>query len=421
MNQDLDAIKAAGQIIFEECELLRANGEAIDLRSYIESIIIYEDMFAPFISGKILLRDTLDIPNLLGRSGRELIKLTLTTPSLLDHKIDALFVVYKMTDRSNVAHRTQLYNLWFASPELMIDIDSNISKYFSGSGDQVVQKILKENFGDKKLNVDKCQNSIKYVSNFWSPAKNMAYIAEHSVGPKNTPTYLFYENRDGFNFKEIAGFADEKIEPAHTFTDTDFITDVVKEGLKKGSVIRNPDLEFSKILTIRIDKTFDYFDDYNNGAIKTKMYSNDVITKKIRATTFDASKSKTQLNENSFYSEDLIKNISPKILVKDRGYGTFGLSESSNYKILQQRISYMRMLRSSIIEIDVFGRTDYTVGKKVKVEMNQLRDQIKSDDEKELLDKLYSGNYIITAVSHQITKGEHRCTMELCKESTLAL
>ena len=74
-----------------------------------------------------------------------------------------------------------------------------------------------------------------------------------------------------------------------------------------------------------------------------------------------------------------------------------------------------------MIEIDVYGRTDYTVGKKVKVQMNQLRDLSKDEDSKDLLDKLYSGTYIITAMSHQITKGEHRCTLELCKESTLSL
>ena len=79
----------------------------------------------------------------------------------------------------------------------------------------------------------------------------------------------------------------------------------------------------------------------------------------------------------------------------------------------------MRLLRASVIEIDVMGRTDYTVGRKVRVEINQLRDIAKEENDQEVLDKLYSGVYIITSLSHQITKGDHRCTLELCKESTM--
>jgi hypothetical protein len=417
-----ESLRVAGQVVIDRCEMRKPNGEAFDLRDYIESITIFEDIFAPFISGKLMLRDTLDLPNIMGRGGNNLLHLTILTPSLDEFRINSYFVIYKMSDRANITHRTQVYNLWFASPEILIDVDSNISRQYSGTGDTIIAKIIEETFGDsRKLNVDKCANSLKYVSNFWSPTKNFAYIAEHSIGPRNSPTCLFFENRDGFNFKEISGLADKKIPFLQTFTGTDVVAEVQEEGVKMGNVTRNLDTEFSKILTIRVDKTFDYIDDYMNGAVKTRLYSNDVITKKIRANSFDMTQTRTELNDNQIYSPELVQSISPTIMVKDRGYGTFGLSESSNYQILQKRISYMRLLRSSIIEIDVYGRTDYTVGKKVLVKMNQLRDLSKDEDNKDILDKLYSGTYIITAMSHQITKGEHRCTLELCKESTLSL
>jgi hypothetical protein len=417
-----DALRVAGQVIIDKCEMIKLNGEIFDLRDYIESIMIFEDLFAPFISGKVMLRDTLDLPNVMGRGGSNLLHLTIMNPSMEGVQINAYFVIYKMTDRSNITHRTQVYNLWFSSPEIMIDVDANISKTYSGTGDEIISKIIKSTFGDSRpLNVDKCTNTLNYVSNFWSPTKNFTYISEHSLGPQKTPTMLFYENRDGFNFKEISNLASSKIPILQTFTGTDVIAEVQEEGIKMGNVTRNLDIEFSKILTIRIDKTFDFIDDYINGAIKTKLYSNDVITKKIRASVFDMSRQKSRLNDNLLYKPELVDGISPTIMVKDRGYGSFGLSESSNYQSLQQRISYMRLLRSSIIEIDVYGRTDYTVGRKVKVQLSQLRDLSKDESTSDTEDKLYSGVYIITALSHQITKGDHRCTLELCKESTLLL
>ncbi len=413
-------IRAAGQVIIQRCELIRTNGEVLDLHNLLESIILYEDIFAPYITGKIMFRDTLDIPTSIGRSGSNMLRLSVLTPSLDERKINSLFVIYKMSDRADITHRSQVYSLWFCSPEMMIDTQTHLSKAFSGTGDEIIRSLLTKNFGDSRpVNLDAATNSLKYISNFWSISKNFAYIAEHSLGPLKTPTYLFYENRDGFNFKELAGLAASTVPVFHTFTSTDLVATVQSEGASKGNVTRDITAEFSKILTMRVDKTYDFLDDYLNGAIKSKMYSNDVITKKIRTTIYDTTKNNVPtLNENSIYAQDLVDAVNPIVMVKDRGYGTFGPMESSNYKFVQKRIGYMRALRSSVIEIDVFGRTDFTVGKKVLVEANLLRELNINDSYKDKLDKLYSGIYIITALSHQITKMEHKCTIELCKEST---
>jgi hypothetical protein len=77
----------------------------------------------------------------------------------------------------------------------------------------------------------------------------------------------------------------------------------------------------------------------------------------------------------------------------------------------------MRRYQSTKIEIEVLGRVDYTVGKKVYVEIPLTR-QISKDDT-DILDKVYSGNYIIGAISHRFDSDKHMCTMELIKDSTL--
>ncbi len=423
MSSNKSNIKIAGQVLIEKCEIIRDNGEILDLQVMVESIILYEDIFAPYITGKLMIRDTQDIPTRLGRAGSDILHLTIITPSLEEKRINSLFAIYKMSDRSDITHRSQVYNLWFCAPEMLIDSQTHISRAFSGTGSEIIESTLVKYYGKSRpFNYDKSSNSIKYISNFWSISKNFAYIAEHSLGPLKTPTYLFFENRDGFNFKELSGLSNKDIPVFHTFTSTDLVANVQSEGAGKGDVSRNLESEFSKILTTRVDKTFDFLDDYLNGAVKTKLYSNDVITKRIKSTTFDMRKSKAPtLNNNSVYRSDIIEITNPLIMVKDRGYGTFGPMESSNHEFIQHRIAYMRSLRSSVIEIDVFGRTDFTVGKKVSVESNLLRELTKQDSYKDKLDKLYSGVYIITALSHQITKQEHKCTIELCKESTLLL
>ena len=42
----------------------------------------------------------------------------------------------------------------------------------------------------------------------------------------------------------------------------------------------------------------------------------------------------------------------------------------------------------------------------------------KEDSSSTYIDKLYSGNYIVTAVVHRITRAEHKCNLELAKSHT---
>lgn len=412
----------AGSVYVEYFEILKANGPGLDVLPILESINIYEDVFSPFISGKAVIRDTLDIPNELGRSGNDLIRLKVYTPSLKKQfHIEGYFYLYKIGERTLVKDRMQLYTLFFSSAELLTDINVHLSKQFKGTGDSIVQQIAKKYYPDstKKILADPATNQIAYVSNFWTPSKNFSYIADHSVSAKGTASFMFFENREGLNFKELSSLADSNIKPIQEFSGSDYTSTVQDEGMRAGSVTRDVSKEYNNIHGIRVDTTYDFIKDYMDGAIKSKLYSVDPITKKIRWSIYDMQSTKNNLNANLTYREDVISTTNPVIMTKNRGYGTFGLSETSNYRHVQRRTSYMRLLQSSKIEIDVYGRTDYTVGKKVKVVLNKLKSIVQSSSQEEILDQVYSGVYIITAIAHQITRESHKCTLELCKESTL--
>ena len=101
-----------------------------------------------------------------------------------------------------------------------------------------------------------------------------------------------------------------------------------------------------------------------------------------------------------------------------------GYQDTSNVNIQQQRNSMMALLRSSVIEITVFGRTDYTIGQKVFVKVPKPtiitdKDTDGFDDKSGTIDKTYSGNYLITAINHVINRNSHTCLLELSKESVL--
>ena len=96
-------------------------------------------------------------------------------------------------------------------------------------------------------------------------------------------------------------------------------------------------------------------------------------------------------------------------------FGGFG--DPSNYKTLQERLSLMKLTEGNKIQITVPGRTDYTVGQKVKVRLNKIEPV--SDKDTDTEDKMFSGFYIIAAVNHYINREMHECHMELIKDSLI--
>lgn len=412
-----------GSIKISQCRILKqATNTATDILSIVDSVIIYEDLFSPFITGKLQIRDTLDFLNQSGLYGPDLLKLRIEPPEL-DKKfwIDDIFVIYKIADRIAVGERMQTYSIYFASVELMRDVNSPISKKFEGSCVDIITKIATTYLNtDKKINSDETGNRLTYISNFWNPSKNFSYIADHAYDAKLDSTFLFYENRDGFNFKTVSSLMDSSNKAIMKFGSSNY-SGVIggSDTANSGNVTRDMSQEYSNILGFRVDLTYDFIKDYLDGALLSKLYSNDPITKKIRWGTYSSIDKPSILNNNHLYPDSIINALNPIIGNINRSYGVFEKAEYSNYAHIQKRTGIIRSLQSSKVEIDVYGQTIYTVGRKIHLNMSQMRQIIKSDTGDELVDKLYSGNYIITAISHQFMRDGYRCTMELSKESTL--
>jgi hypothetical protein len=417
MENSNNIFSAGGSVVVNECSIIQG-AESFDIIPQIDFISIFEDLFSPFMTGFVSMRDTLDLPNMLGRFSNTLLRLNISTPSIQNAQpIKGDFVIYKMSDREMAKDRTQLYRFYFCSIEMYVDSNEHVSKKFSGSGENIIEKIIKKVYlSDKKFNFDPAKNQLTYISNFWTPSKNFAYICDHSLSESTKSLYLFYENRDGFNFKDVSKLFTEK--QLTKFTSMNYVNNVTTDGSKEGDVNRIPKFDYESLNALRIDSVFDILRDYNNLAIKTKQYSVDLNSKQIRWSTYN-SINHSPVNAHKLYDDEIINSLNPVIINKARGAGVFDNKDISNYKTSQSRISYMRMLTSSKIEIDVFGRTDYTVGRKVLIEIEQIRNIEKNDSDADILDKIYSGYYLITAINHQINREKHLCTIELCKESTL--
>ena len=420
-----DKLAFAGQYYLDAIDIIQPNGIAIDIREQIEQITIYEDIFSPFITGNLICLDTADLPSLLLSAGADLLRLTIWTPSIEKSKrIDRYFHIYKLSDRAELSDRSQTYIYHFISQESIVDTSYNFSRTFRGDGKTNIKTIIEKGLGSKvPLVGEESSNAVTYTSNNWSSTKNIRYNCENSIAKDSTPSFVFFESRYGFEFQPLTSLA--KKAPINKFVTSNQISDVTTEGVSRGEVVVDLGKDYRTILSFKANLTYDYQRDKSTGMMNSRQFSFDLTTKRIGDTTFSAnSDTRERMNPKLFYSKDVIStsyrgSVGSVLLNNQRHFKLYDdVEETTDVKFRQQRISILRQFRQHVVEIEVFGRTDYTVGETVDTDFNKLRSIAETTQLKDVSDPLFSGKYLITAVCHRFTRdGKHICKLELSRDS----
>lgn len=420
----VESIRFAGDVNIRRLEIVSSAKYKLDITNQMIGIEIYEDIFAPFTTLAITVRESQDFINAMPLRGEEILNLEISTPSF--EKEDTFFkgkyYIYSISDRILLTDRNSAYTLNCISYEALVDLNMKQSKAYRGNIGDIASEILKQEINTKKnCNIEPTKNTVKYVSNFWSPVKNLNFLTTGAVNNEGNASYLFYENRYGFNFVTLDKLYTQDIYQK-------FIKDNYVRDTDGNTSSRNLNREYQRVLGFKVRIPFDALKFTNSGAYASRLYSYDLVKKKYIAKDYSALdnfQNGSHLNKASLYSD--MKPVSPANFVfnKMKHYASHvGFADTSNAQVIQQRNSKLALIRSCVIEINVLGRTDYTVGQKVMVELPKPtvitdKDQPNTDKETGYIDTTYSGNYIITAINHIINRERHECIIELSKESKM--
>ena len=419
MQDSTTSLRFAGDVSLRQVRLHSLNGQVANIINQVESRSIYEDIFSSFITLSIVLKESIDYLNLFPFIGEEYVDIDIVTPGT-DKPIIVKFYIYKIEDREYTREREVVYIIKAISEEYLVDANNKISKAYSGSISENVFKLLgKEGLNTKKKTlVQTTSNATKFVAAFWSPVKCINYLSTNAVSQKKSPSYLFYENREGFNFKAIDDLLIDKT--YHTFTKDNYTRTEVDTSGGVGSV-KDPSEDYKRVLGLSIPVVTDYMNDIQTGRLKSKMISYDIVTKKYTAKDYSVKKDPlptTLLNLNPGYSKYATTNSSSTMITMPRYYNNFSnFTDVTNAKTVQKRMSFFQNLNKFRVTIEVLGRTDYTIGQVVELNIPKAGIIVKTDSDPR--DLMLSGRYLVSAVSHYINRENHTCTLELIKNSTL--
>jgi len=411
------SLKFAGEVSIDKVKIITSDGFYQDIAAQVINIQYYEDLFSPFISGSLIVKDSLDLVNLFPFVGEEFVDLEITTPTLDKGAIKGRYYIYKLSDRELIGDNVVVYQLHFISVEAVIDLNKKVSKVFTGNVANTVKAIVADKTdglqSDKTVYAEETTRDAKFISNFWSPVKCISHLTELGVNKNSSPSYVFFENRDGFYFVSLDSLYSSSVYQDFTYDK------YTRDDLGNGKTVRNIQEDFKRISSVSIPIGFDYMDRIKSGTFASKSLSYDLTNKKYNVrnyTMFEKFNKQNHLNKYAIASDRAIFRSNSLLVNYPRALNTFsGFGDTTNYKTFQERVSLLKQAESNKIEIVVPGRTDYTVGQKVSVTLNKVEPFSKNDTD--ITDKMFSGFYLVSAINHYITRESHECNMELIKDS----
>jgi len=412
----MDKISYAGEKEIKKIELV-GKFSTVNLDALFNTIDIYEDLFSPFITGSITITESFDLINNLPLIGEEFLDLDIASPGSLK-RITGRFYVYKASQKVAIRDKLSGYNLEFISVDAIRDLNIRLNNAWSGYCHDIAYRLISsDNEGlqtGKNINIEPSINGIKFVCNNWSPVKALNYIAEKSVNKDNVASYLFFENRDGFNFISL-----------HTLYQQDITQDFIYDNYDRtttnvNDTIRDVEQDYKRLLTLNMPEGMDFIDRLSKGMFTSNLTSYDMVTKRFKRQYFSYQEQFDKiphLNKFPLNSTEVIS--APDSLVFNKIKHTAvhnGFDDVSSTDRFLFRLAALANTQGFKLKVSAVGRTDYTVGKVVSVKTNRLESV--NDKSNDLIDPTYSGRYLISAVKHSISGNKHICAIELVKDSS---
>lgn len=420
MSVTTNKIARAGDVEVRDVTLITSAGFAQTITPQVVGIEIYEDLFATFITGTLTIRESQELTNLLPLMGEEIVRLDVRTPSLPDDQVyQGEFYIYKMQNRQKTSEREVLYTLHFISKEAVIDLNKHVAKAYEGTPSEIIEKICTdEELGlqtRKQVFLEDTSNSIKYVSNFWSPTRNIQYVCDHALNKFDSPSMIFFENKYGFNFMALESlYASGELKQRFIW---DNYTADISSG---GGSSRDINKDYQRVLDLDIPLTYDYMERLKSGMYGSEIITYDVMTHQYTHSGYKPDFNKSaHLNEVPLWTQDVMARAKSVIVHGKKYYNNYtGHGDVTNTRYIQQRKSLLAQAEANKLVLTVYGRTDYSVGQRVVLEVPKAG-QIKHN-EREWRDVTLSGVYLIAAICHVIDTTQHTCVIELIKDSYTA-
>jgi len=386
-----------------------------------------EDIMCPAYEGRMVIVDSaLSLISSMPIQGNE--KVTVEVEDTFENTYTYTYRVWTVTNRY-AADRKQVYTLGLISEEGLVNesIKMEIPEGAGGSISTTVNKIVKESFDQEIYNNEKAKNWTKIIPRRQTPFSVIRSIQTKGIpttkdNKKGTAGFLFWQTREGFNFRSWDGLItdQENISKDHWFYYTPAKTDFYSSNIiQEISYVSEIDL-LKKLREGSYSSRACYFN-INTGKYKESVHSIDKVWEQMEHLGSQTKLPKGAI-ERSFNPTRIIST-----LVNNEFWYTGNESASVDSKnelkdyqdfYLQQSIARAGLMFHQHLQISITGHLEYQAGDCIELRIpNQEAEVLKEDGD--TWDPEHSGTFLVKRVTHQchIAGDQAYSVLELIRDS----
>lgn len=415
------ALNLTSSLQFEinKLSIITKSGEEIDIRNIFEEINLFDNIFMPYVYGKIAIVDALGLLQRIVFDGSEVIKIQIGKTKE-DIIFERNFRIFRISDRKTLTQNSEVYTLHFVTDEYILSLQKKINRTYFGTYTKMVSAIVKEYLYVDSLVADNTSGNKQVTIPNLSPMDAILWISKRSVDSKKVPNFLFFENRNGYNFvnlstlfsldpiaqfnftpKNVEDIGEETLGIRNMEVMSQFnFADSVESGIYAGTFIG-----FDPITRTSINKQVSFLDHYGRMQQSNDVPNVGAVSNKDRKTNFEMFNSRKTL-----YTFDTLRGQS-NYIKKNYPASITTTDDTFNYNF--ERKAIFKTFLNTRVRLTVPGNFNVSAG--FNIFLNAIDRSSKNGDNE---DKSLSGKYTIIGTRHIITNNKHETVFDVATNST---
>lgn len=420
----------AGDIEVKNLILISQTGEMIDIAPIAVEVNVFQSLFEHYLQCEVVISDAVALINDLkgdlkkgiqgGFNGGEVIALSYKTRSKdLDFKTH-FFGVYELSDRKRLDDKNESYVLQCVSAEAYQSEPKKISRAFGGTKGNLISNMVtsivdefiynraikdihrnyREVLGvriEKKVDISPTNGLQRFLIPNLTPDETIDFLASEADSDTHIPFYLFYEDAEGFKFKDLNGLVSQEPKERYVYVSTNVRDDETDEDL----AVR----DFQKIISYDVISQTNVIENVRKGLFRQRTINLDLLRHKKTEVVYDYEKEFPKFTTLQKYRIPGIVDGDPVLNLVTSRSGHDQDTVLSPERHLPKRInqfgarqqSFKSHIFNTVVEVAVPGNSELMVGDVVNLEIPTATTLDKEDGKK---DKYLSGKYLVTKVRH---------------------
>jgi len=409
------------------------SGGKVNLIPFMVELNLFEDIYSSTISGELVVSDALGLISNFRLNGAEFIDIGLRKSSQDNHPLKESYRIYKISNRITGDNNSyEVYTIHFCSEEFLLSEQYRVSKSVKGKKISEIIKMILTSYikvgisGTKPIFIENTYGVYDFILPNKKLFETINWLSTYAL-PVNKPgaDMLFYETRDGYNFKSLQTLYEQNTYQTYKFDPKNIdielnqqVTNALNfevlnffdtlDGIANGTFSNRLITLNPLTRTFKIDNDFNYAEYYNkskkmNPGAVVNDYKNrhkktiyDLPPNELEVGTLRMATENTEMKKVSYIAQD------PDSVAND----------ISIRKYMPNRVAQIALANYTRIKLTVAGDPSLLAGKTVVFNTYGF-----NGTENREKDSFYSGKYLITAVRHIVKNNSYITVMELAKES----